>query len=107
MRKYAIPSASRIEALFGSRRFAFSSATVACAAIPLRRCARPCWKSSYVSLMRTPPTQGTSTSGARRPRFQRAKVGKVLAREVVRRGQVARRPDDDPGDVDARVDRVL
>ena len=29
MRKYAIPSASRIEAFSGSRRFAFSSATVA------------------------------------------------------------------------------
>src|ERR1044072_845257 len=46
-----MPSASRIEALSGSRRFAFSSATVACAARPFSRCARPCWKRSKVSLI--------------------------------------------------------
>src|SRR5919108_678120 len=36
MRRYAIPSASRIDALCGSRRLAFSSATVACAPRPGR-----------------------------------------------------------------------
>ena len=45
-RKYAIPSASRIEALSGSSRFAFSSGTVACAFMPLRRRLRPSWKRS-------------------------------------------------------------
>ena len=44
MRKYAMPSASRIDAFSGSRLFAFSSATVACAAMPFFSCARPCWK---------------------------------------------------------------
>ena len=55
-RKYAIPRASRIERDAGSRRFACSRETVACAGRPPRRCARPRWKSSYVSLTsRLPP----------------------------------------------------
>src|SRR4249920_1863905 len=44
-------SASRIERERGSRRLAFSSETVACAGIPPRRCVRPCWNRSYVSLI--------------------------------------------------------
>ena len=36
------PSASRMDALSGSSRFAFSRATVACAGIPSRRWLRPC-----------------------------------------------------------------
>src|SRR5690349_19160709 len=48
-----MPSASRIEALSGSRRFAFSSATVACAAMPARRWRRPRWKRLYVDSLMT------------------------------------------------------
>src|SRR5215211_6074887 len=62
MRKYAIPSASRIDALSGSRDFAFSRATVACAARPLARCSRPCWKRSKVSLIRSGETPGSPVS---------------------------------------------
>ena len=50
IRKYAIPSASRIEALRGSARLAFSSATVACALRPSLRCCWPCWKCRYASV---------------------------------------------------------
>src|SRR3954468_9463616 len=92
MRKYAIPSASRIEALPGSRRFAFSRATVACAAIPLRRCLRPCWKRSYAfSLMLRHCLQ----------------VRKVVLHQVDRVGQVARRVDLLPEDSQTPVDRAL
>ena len=45
---------ARVEALPGSRRFAFSSETLAWAAMPFLRCSRPCWKSSYVSLSASP-----------------------------------------------------
>src|SRR5579884_133459 len=51
MRKYAIPSASRIDALCGSSRFAFSSGTVACAVSPSLSRRRPSWKRSYASLI--------------------------------------------------------
>src|SRR5579862_9000665 len=46
-----MPSASRIEALSGSSRFAFSSGTVACALMPRRSRLRPSWKRSYASLI--------------------------------------------------------
>ena len=41
IRKYAMPSASRIERDVGSLRFAFSSGTVAWAGMPFRRWLRP------------------------------------------------------------------
>src|SRR3954468_18065177 len=75
MRKYAIPSASRIEAFSGSRRFAFSSATVACAAWPFLRWVFPCWKRSYVSC-------------------SLIEVRKILPNQVYRMRQVARSRDD-------------
>src|SRR4051812_33000995 len=75
MRKYAMPSASRIEAFSGSRRFAFSSATVACAAWPFLRWVFPCWKRSYVSC----------------PLIE---VRKILPNQVYRMRQVARSRHD-------------
>src|SRR5215471_19081689 len=50
-RKYAIPSASRIEALSGSSFLAFSRGTVACAGIPFFSRLRPSWKRSYASVI--------------------------------------------------------
>src|SRR5215471_12684645 len=50
-RKYAIPRASRIEALSGSSFLAFSRGTVACAAIPFFSRLRPSWKRSYASVI--------------------------------------------------------
>src|SRR3954471_17667550 len=70
MGKYAMPSASRIDAFSGSRRLAFSSATVACAAWPFLRCVFPCWKRSYVS-------------------WSLIEVRKILPNQVYRMRQVA------------------
>src|SRR5579862_2019786 len=46
-----MPSASRIDAFSGSSRFAFSSETVACAAIPLRSRLLPSRKCRYAALI--------------------------------------------------------
>src|SRR5437868_233945 len=84
-----MPSASRIDALSGSRRFAFSSGTVACAAIPSRRCARPCWKRLYVSVVAS------------------AQVRKVLLHQVKRVRQITRSPDFERRNLATVVDRPL
>src|SRR3954468_22923642 len=87
MRKYAIPSASRIEAFSGSRRFAFSSATVACAACPFLRWVFPCWKRSYVSC-------------------SLIEVRKILPNQVYRIRQVARSRDDHATNIRCARERV-
>ena len=83
MRKYAIPSASRIDALSGSRRFAFSSGTVACAACPSADAARPCWKSLYA---RSSPQVGkfssTKSSGS-----VKSRVGPISTPAIVSPGR--------------------
>src|SRR3954454_24232125 len=80
-----------MDALPGSRRFAFSRGTVACAAIPLRRCRRPSWNRSYVvSLTSKPP-----------------EIRKVLLHQVKRIGQVPGSPRLDRRDRRAAVDRTL
>src|SRR4051812_33446290 len=87
MRKYAMPSASRIEAFSGSRRFAFSSATVACAAWPFLRWVFPCWKRSYVSC-------------------SLIEVRKILPNQVYRMRQVARSRDDHAANIRCARERV-
>src|SRR3954452_23460830 len=87
IRKYAMPSASRIEAFSGSRRFAFSSATVACAAWPFLRWVFPCWKRSYVSC-------------------SLIEVRKILPNHVYRMRQVARSRDDDGTNIRCARERV-
>ena len=81
IRKYAMPSASRIDAFSGSRRFAFSSATVACAGMPRFKWARPCWKRLYVDSLMARDTESsplpsqpdTSSRVSARFRFRRAR----------------------------------
>src|SRR3954454_21434347 len=87
MRKYAMPSASRIEAFSGSRRFAFSSATVACAAWPFLRCVFPCWKRSYVS-------------------WSLIEVRKILPNQIYRMRQVAGSRDDHAPNIRRTGERV-
>ena len=74
-----MPSASRIEALSGSRRFAFSSGTVAWAAMPLRE-PGPAFLEEVVGL-----AHGTC------PRY-----GKFSLDQVNRTRQIPRRADLDP-----------
>src|SRR5215211_5546834 len=87
MRKYAMPSASRIDAFSGSRRFAFSSATVACAAWPFLRWVFPCWKRSYVSC-------------------SLIEVRKILPNHVYRMRQVARSRDDHATNIRCARERI-
>src|SRR4051794_6652322 len=87
MRKYAMPSASRIEAFSGSRRFAFSSATVAWAAWPFLRWVFPCWKRSYVS-------------------WSLIEVGKILSNQVYRMRQVAGSRDDHGANIRRTCERI-
>src|SRR5215213_1365175 len=96
MRKYAIPSASRIDALSGSRFFAFSSATVACAAMPFARCCRPCWNRSYVSLISFAPRRRRSPQ-----------IREVLLHQVKRVRQVSRSPDLDTQNALTGIDPSL
>ena len=67
-----MPSASRIDALSGSCRFAFSSGTVAWAASPCSSRALPSWKSSYVSLIGSPSGTGSSVRPYLPPASNRA-----------------------------------
>src|SRR3954451_23811279 len=92
MRKYAMPSASRIEALSGSRRFAFSSETVACAAMPARSWRRPRWKRLYVDSLIAPlsdPATRRSCCANRHRTRQRTEreeaAGAVTPREAAAR----------------------
>src|SRR6476659_6373980 len=85
IRKYAIPSASRMDAFSGSSRFAFSRATVACAGIPSRRWLRPCWKRSYAALTISPCRR----CQARPERAERERAPKPRRRPLAR----AREPE--------------
>src|SRR4051794_23201473 len=82
-----MPRASRIEAFSGSRRFAFSSATVACAAWPFLRWVFPCWKRSYVSC-------------------SLIEIWKILSNQVYRMRQVAGSRDDDAANICRARERV-
>src|SRR4029079_14677045 len=75
-----MPRASRIEAFSGSRRFAFSSATVACAAWPFLRWAFPCWKRSYVSC-------------------SLIEIRKVRSNQIYRMSHIAAYRDDDAANI--------
>src|SRR5439155_20249594 len=89
-----MPSASRIDAFAGSRRLAFSSATVAWAFNPFARWSRPCRYRLYVSLM--------SVSHPPAP-----KIGEIALEHVLGSRQVSGRAERERQDPPAGVDRVL
>ena len=80
-----MPSASRIEALSGSRRFAFSSGTVACAACPCLSARRPSLE-EVVRVAHTNP-RGTGSS----PRIKSSGSVKSRVGPISRIGRRARR----------------
>ena len=100
MRKYAMPSASRIDSLSGSRFFAFSSATVACAAMPFCRCALPCWKRLYVASLMSPGT-GSSPSpsqpDASSPAFSRSRHPRPRGPAAIARSKATPSSNGGPG----------